>query len=247
MAKPPDILSPLIVPLSEEEVDELEAFFLSDAVPEESMVLDSLDGYLTAIVIGPTTLRLSDWFPGIWGPGGEAPEFAAEKDAQRIMELIMRHMNGIVWSFEHDPDAFEPLIGTMSYPGDSREYLDAEMWAYGFMQGVALRRDDWKPLFDAPEGADILRPLYLLGADDLPAADRRKVRTPAQRDALAEQLPASLAEIYRYWLPYRKAAQERILASTIERQHPKVGRNDPCPCGSGRKFKKCCGAAATLH
>lgn len=23
--------------------------------------------------------------------------------------------------------------------------------------------------------------------------------------------------------------------------HPKVGRNDPCPCGSGKKYKKCCG------
>ena len=28
----------------------------------------------------------------------------------------------------------------------------------------------------------------------------------------------------------------------IKRTSPKVGRNDPCPCGSGRKFKKCCGA-----
>ena len=26
------------------------------------------------------------------------------------------------------------------------------------------------------------------------------------------------------------------------REHPKMGRNDPCPCGSGKKFKKCCGA-----
>lgn len=26
----------------------------------------------------------------------------------------------------------------------------------------------------------------------------------------------------------------------VVRQHPKVGRNDPCPCGSGKKFKKCC-------
>jgi uncharacterized protein YecA (UPF0149 family) len=25
---------------------------------------------------------------------------------------------------------------------------------------------------------------------------------------------------------------------------PKVGRNDPCPCGSGKKYKKCCGADA---
>lgn len=28
---------------------------------------------------------------------------------------------------------------------------------------------------------------------------------------------------------------------TVMRQHPKVGRNDPCPCGSGKKYKKCCG------
>ena len=29
---------------------------------------------------------------------------------------------------------------------------------------------------------------------------------------------------------------------TFKRENPKVGRNDPCPCGSGKKFKKCCGA-----
>ena len=29
---------------------------------------------------------------------------------------------------------------------------------------------------------------------------------------------------------------------TLRRASPKVGRNDPCPCGSGKKFKKCCGA-----
>jgi SEC-C motif domain protein len=29
---------------------------------------------------------------------------------------------------------------------------------------------------------------------------------------------------------------------TIRREEPKIGRNDPCSCGSGKKFKKCCGA-----
>lgn len=32
-------------------------------------------------------------------------------------------------------------------------------------------------------------------------------------------------------------------AETVVRESPKVGRNDPCPCGSGKKYKKCCGAA----
>ena len=31
---------------------------------------------------------------------------------------------------------------------------------------------------------------------------------------------------------------------TVKREEPKVGRNDPCPCGSGKKYKKCHGAAA---
>jgi uncharacterized protein len=44
-----------------------------------------------------------------------------------------------------------------------------------------------------------------------------------------------------YWLPQRKRA------STLRREAPKVGRNDDCPCGSGRKFKKCCGAERPLH
>jgi preprotein translocase subunit SecA len=32
--------------------------------------------------------------------------------------------------------------------------------------------------------------------------------------------------------------------TTVRRSQPKVGRNDPCPCGSGKKYKRCCGASA---
>ena len=32
------------------------------------------------------------------------------------------------------------------------------------------------------------------------------------------------------------------IATPVVRDTPKVGRNDPCPCGSGKKYKKCCGA-----
>ncbi len=31
-----------------------------------------------------------------------------------------------------------------------------------------------------------------------------------------------------------------IPGGTYRREEPKVGRNTPCPCGSGRKYKKCC-------
>ncbi len=35
---------------------------------------------------------------------------------------------------------------------------------------------------------------------------------------------------------------ETVKVETVRREDPKVGRNDPCPCGSGKKYKKCCGA-----
>ncbi|XBO30381.1 SEC-C metal-binding domain-containing protein [Paraburkholderia fungorum] len=76
------------------------------------------------------------------------------------------------------------------------------------------------------------------------AGDRQSLAALAR---LTKQIPASIAAIYRFWLPYRQAVHEQKLTATIQRTEPKVGRNDPCPCGSGKKFKKCCGAAAELH
>jgi len=37
---------------------------------------------------------------------------------------------------------------------------------------------------------------------------------------------------------------EEITTPTVKREGPSVGRNDPCTCGSGKKYKKCCGASA---
>lgn len=42
--------------------------------------------------------------------------------------------------------------------------------------------------------------------------------------------------------PMAQASQAGKQTTTIKRDHPKVGRNDPCPCGSGKKYKKCHGA-----
>ncbi len=36
---------------------------------------------------------------------------------------------------------------------------------------------------------------------------------------------------------------EKVKSKPVVRDEPKVGRNDPCPCGSGKKYKKCCGQA----
>ena len=58
---------------------------------------------------------------------------------------------------------------------------------------------------------------------------------------------AGVTGIYRHFETQRSLEKELYgNATTFRRSMPKVGRNDPCPCGSGRKFKQCCGNP-TLH
>jgi uncharacterized protein len=111
------------------------------------------------------------------------------------------------------------------------------MWAYGFMAGINLQRQDWQSVFDDTEKAAILRPIYLLGTEDLTEEEEALIETPEQREELAMQVPASVAELYRLWTPVRRVVNDPALRSSL----PKIGRNEKCPCGSGRKYKKCCG------
>ena len=57
-------------------------------------------------------------------------------------------------------------------------------------------------------------------------------------DAAIEELIACVGELYDL------TSRRRYQVETVRRATPKVGRNDPCPCGSGRKFKVCHGAGA---
>src|SRR5438128_7313973 len=87
-------------PLTDDEIEELETFLLSDITSDETLTLSGLDGYLTALAIGPVTVAPSHWLPGVWGPTPEhAPEFESLEQAQRVLGLVMRHMNGIVGEF----------------------------------------------------------------------------------------------------------------------------------------------------
>ena len=231
-------------PLSDEEFENLNEFLLDEALSEETMTLDCLDGYLTALVIGPEVVPMGEWLPLVWGPDEtHAPEFEEPAHAGIVVELILRHMNGIVSSFIDDPDEFTPLFYAATDEQNGEQVDDAEPWVIGFLQGVDLRRDAWQPLFDDEAGQAWLRPLILLGADDLSEEEQAQRQTPSQRRALSSQVAHSIVEIQRYWGERRELAYQHMSAATVRREAPKVGRNDPCPCGSGKKFKKCCGAA----
>lgn len=230
--------------LSDVEMDELDSFLMSDATSNEVMLLDCLDGYLTAIASAPVQLKQSDWLPRVWGPSPEdAPTFETKAQEERVIGLMMRHMNAIVWNLQQEDEPFEPVFDLQVYLDDEREYVDGEMWAHGYMTAIKLQHNSWKALFASRHGADMLRPIYLLGAEDVTEEEEALVQTPAQREELSKTIPASVGWIFKYWAPQRRAENERINGKSSANENLKISRNAPCICGSGRKFKKCCGAA----
>ena len=231
-------------PLSEAEFNELDQFLLYDVDTEDVMTLDMVDGFLHAIAVGPTTIQPKRWLPKIWGTKEMMPPMDSIEQLNHMLGLVMRHFNSIIAGLEEEPSEISPYWSTMTYAGDEQEYDDAEMWAYGFIEGMRLCWNDWKPLLSTPQGQAWFRPIALLGEDEFSEDQDELTKTPAMRAKLALQIPQVVLDMHAHWLPMRLAVYERTVARSMQ---IKVGRNEPCPCGSGKKFKKCCGAAADLH
>lgn len=221
-------------PLTDREFDELDRFLLSDRCSDECMTMDALHGFLTAILIGPSTVPMAQWLPRVWGPGAEdAPKFRTAKEMEHITGLIARVGNEISITFEVAPKEFEPLFS--QFEQDGQQFIDGEPWAWGFWEGMQLCDDEWELAWNS-EIAPMLRPIYLLGAEELEEEEMSLVDSPSKINRLSIEIEAAIPVIRRYWQANRKPA------TPIAREEPKVGRNDFCSCGSGKKFKKCCGA-----
>ena len=195
-------------PLSDKEFDELDSFLLSDRASDDAMTMDTLHGFLTAIVIGPEAILPSEWLPKVWGMEGQGePAFKNAKEAERIFELIMRFMNEVAVTFEVAPKEFEPLF--VEHEHEGKTLIDAEAWCWGFWEGLEMRPGSWDPIFNS-DAAPLMRPIYLLGADEIEEAELAEVDDPVKGHKLAMEIHANLPAIYKYWLPLRKTGVQPV-------------------------------------
>jgi len=232
------------VVLSEDELDELQDFLLSEATPDECMDLAMLDGFLTALVIGPRLQPPERWLPRVWGDE-EQPDFASREQGERIISLIFRHLNGIAGTLMDEPDRFEPLFYQHEEAGET--VLIPDEWCLGFVEGVFLDDDSWRPLLEDEQQESLLEPIFAFGTDQGAAWLEQAEDAAALRRSLVAGIGPALTAIHAFWQPYRAVAAKGAHAKAVAPREPKVGRNDPCPCGSGRKYKQCCGAKDQLH
>lgn len=229
-------------PLADELLDRLE-FLLDGPALEEAMRLDELQGYLCAALSGPTQIDPDDRLVDILG-SEDALDSDAGQEAAQIIGLFSK-------ALEADLAAGNPPV-LLLYPKDESEDSPSDYlpWCQAYLAGVDQATEDWFECLEDDRSEDAeeqinylderLFPLMVLTGEAEAAAREHGEEWP-EGDERAEieqdceeDLPQAVVDIYRFWLAKRGVA-------TIRNDEPRIGRNDPCPCGSGKKFKQCCG------
>lgn len=242
--------------LSDAEVDELDDFLMSAGMLENSMDISTLDGFFAALVLNPDVIVPSEYLPWIWDmkDGEDTPAFASPEQADRILQLVMRYYNGVLIAI--DRDSFAPLLYTLEQE-DGNEFFDAEGWCMGFMQGVFLFFDPWKEVFE--KYPEFLAPMVLLGTQQgWEMLDHSSDDAQAIQNA-CNSIADAVAALYNHFRVQREAVRQGQLskhgqqsgllddAMDVFDASFQAEGNAKCPCGSGKKFEKCCGAPPVLH
>lgn len=221
-------------PLSTAELDRLEQLLVSDIFHEEAMPLDMLHGLFCAVACAPDLIPPSTWL-GV--ALGDNPAYETAEQAEEILDLVMRFYSQTV--LEMDEGAGITLY---VFPDDEGED-DLATWCEGFLEGVVLSAADWDEHGEPEEVEELLFPFMLVSGRMREAAEEAGDTVPSleeereMRRKAADSIGDSVAAVYSYWL------DKRISHPPIRHNTAKVGRNDPCPCGSGKKYKSCHGSS----
>jgi uncharacterized protein len=217
------------LPLSDFEFDRLAMILGGFRGDDAISTLEGVDGFFAALLCSPSLVMPSEYLPEIWGGDlHEQESLPSACHVEELVTLLTRHWNAMACSFSSD-EFFVPLI----LKDERGQYL-GNNWAKGFLRGMELRREEWGVLFENEEDAAAVAPIFILAHEHDPDPEMRSEPVPEEkRDDLAVFLVTGVNHIYRFFASRRHAP-----ATTRVR---KVGRNEACPCGSGVKYKKCCG------
>ena len=229
--------------------EQLERFLARPDQPAGTMGLVELHGFLFAVASAPELVKPSDWVPLVFGEG--EPVFDSPAEASSLLGAMMSIYNGINDAITR---GVSPLPPGCEFRDDVLANLEEDapisQWSRGFARGHQWLEDVWDSLLPDQLEQDVgLMLLTMSFFVSRPLAERLLSETKSPR-TLAEMagmvrraFPDVVLEYARLGRTIEAAAREaaRRAEPGPAPQIARVGRNDPCPCGSGRKYKKCCG------
>lgn len=222
---------------SDQDLDRLNLLLHALPVENMPMTLSELDGFVTGILACPDIILPSEWLPLVWGETGEA-DFPDQKTAEDTIGAVMAHYNAVAESmtrslcvepiYEVDPNSDETMW---------------EPWIDGFTRAMGLRPDAWSRLLDAADEETQATMVFMKALQDIYTGKSKF--TDEEIDEIdveaLDLIPNCVATILHESRPELAGNAPANLPGQPFKAGPRPGRNDPCPCGSGRKYKQCCG------
>ncbi|OHX15059.1 YecA family protein [Chromobacterium sphagni] len=194
---------------------------------------DEVQGFFAALVSGPDEVDTDFWLPEVLG---DAPAFANQADEAELKSLLQK-------LFDTTRDvlaAGEELDMILYAEEDSEEEGEPDYWPWtnAYLYALDLVDTDWFEVAEEDEGFEsLMMPMLVLGgAFEEEDGEDLLTFTDEEVEGYKEELTDSLHAVFAYWRAKGQAP------STVRREGDKVGRNDACPCGSGKKYKACCGS-----
>jgi uncharacterized protein len=234
---------PAPAPLDDAGLERLGQLLDRRAVPFGGLSLEALDGFLSALMVSPEMVLPSEWQPGIFGD--KPPRWDSLEEATEVQTLLMGFWNLISERVRQEAPDREDLLPVIWMPetedGEDENSV-AHDWALGFLRGIGLRKAAWDVWLEE-------EPWILDGYVDIISLVTGEQQFDADGKALDESRPLPIDDRREIvldlpWLliDLHHHRIEAMTPRTPIRRETTTGRNDPCPCGSGKKFKKCCGA-----
>jgi len=233
--------------------------------PDDTFSYDELLGYMFGLAMTPAMLHPSEWIPVIFG--GDMPEFDSVAQMQTMTDNLFQVYNSFVDAFHNNTLNLPFMIENLQ----ENQMESLYEWVSGFEEAIALREDLWDPE-EFPELSDqkkeelyhsmmtiqgLVDPVEIMDYfEEMPdeifqeafsGLDVGQTDRELQIQVfLMASLPLAIETFQDHARFLDKKRQQHLgrrpTAPTPIRAM-KVGRNEPCPCGSGKKFKKCCGSA----
>jgi len=211
----------------------LTSFFAAPDEKPKGLCLLRLDGFFTALGIGPNLIMPSRWMERLLD--GRPPMENIE-EANLIMGALMERYNKVI----------KPLHGALSQyrpscvPGDRSKTASLERvlaWCEGFVEALVLD-PDWQAMLEDEAHRTFLGPIFLYA----PSWHEAYEREESAKDQL-ERLTAFGTLLPELIFMIRDKVKDLPdVEPDVMKPRIKVGRNDICPCGSGKKYKRCCGS-----
>jgi uncharacterized protein len=230
----------------------LRAFLADPGRPAGTLTYHELEGFLFTVASAPELILPSEWLSIVFGEQDAA--YRSLTEAKTMLGHIMALYNDVNRTVSGERAALPADCPFHANPLDNFEdAAPVAQWSRGFLLGHQWLEDLWN--VDLPDDLDeelaaILMTLSFFASRDM--ADRFRAEGLAPQRSLAEMaksmhrvFPDAVAGYAQLGRTLAKVIAKRDTAPSEPRRAVKIGRNDVCPCGSGKKFKRCCGT--TVH